>query len=56
MNLILHLPKTEKGRQKLQKQVSTTHAEAISLLLQKLSSTQAQKEKLLQEVDAHLKK
>ena len=56
MNLIFHLPKTGKGRQELQKQMAAVHAEAISHLLQTLSCSQAQKEKLLQELDAHLKK
>lgn len=56
MNLIFHLPKTEKGQQELQKQVAVVHAEAVSYLLQKTACSQEQKQKLLQEVDARLKK
>lgn len=55
MNLIFHLPKTEKGPQELQKRVAAVHAEAISHLLQTLSCSQSKKEKLLQELEAYLK-
>ena len=55
MNLIFHLPKTEKGQQELQKQVAAVHAEAISLLLQKVACTQEQKESLLRGLETHLK-
>ena len=56
MNLIFHLPKTEKGQQELQKQVAAVHAEAISYLLQKIVCSEDQKERLLQELGTHLKK
>lgn len=55
LNLIFHLPKTEKGRQELQKQVAAVHVEAISLLLQKVAYSQEQKERLLRGLDAYLK-
>ena len=55
LNLIFHLPKTEKGQQELQKRVAAVHAEAISFLLQKVACTQEQKESLLRRLDAYLK-
>ena len=55
MNLILHLPKTEKGQQELQKQVAVVHAEAVSYLLQKTACPQEQKESLLRRLETHLK-
>lgn len=55
LNLIFHLPKTEKGRQELQKRVAAVHVEAISLLLQKVAYSQEQKERLLRGLDAYLK-
>lgn len=56
MNLIIHLPKTEKGQQELQKQVAAVHAEAISYLLQKTACPQEQKKRLLQGLEVYLKK
>ncbi len=50
MNIILHLPKTEKGVRELQKRVAEVHAEAVSHYLQMLNCTQEQKKALIEKV------
>ncbi len=50
MNIILHLPKTEKSVRELQKRVAEVHAEAVSHYLQTTDYTQEQKRALIEEV------
>lgn len=50
MKVIMHYPKTEQSRQKLQKKIASVHAEAVEQYLVKLPCPKEQKQDLINKI------
>ncbi len=50
MNVIVHFPKTEEGKDKIKKAVADVHIDAVVKYISKLNCPKEQKEKLLQAI------
>lgn len=54
MNIIMHYPKTEKGKSELQKCVATVHIDAVTTHINSLSCPKSQKLLLLNKLQKYV--
>ena len=56
MDIIMHYPKTEQGKNKLHKKVAEIHVEAVDRYLAQLPCPKAQKVAILRSVEEELRR
>lgn len=55
MKVIVHFPKTERGKEKLKRAVTDVHIDAVLKYISTLNCSKEQKEKLLKAINHNLK-